>query len=196
MNTKGSRRRIQRQTTGGRGRKSDPLYRARRALRTGACLSIDPQAQRLEELFTHERHAAVQATWGIDQRPIQAYRHQDRGLGRFLMQRAIDSLARPIPAGLEEITALAKTLTSRSQGILAHFERPHTPNGPIQAVGGRLEHLRASSWDSGTCPTTPPATSSTPNTSRTNSKQPPKPTDKPHLPRPQTQKRPFTRDAA
>ncbi|CAM2964061.1 ISL3 family transposase [Actinomyces slackii] len=136
------RRRIQRQTTGGRGTKTDPLYRARRTLRTGADLLTDPGAQRLQELFAHERHAAVQATWSIYQRLIQAYRAQDRGLGRFLMQRAIDSLTRPIPAGLEEITALAKTLTSRSQDILAYFERPHTSNGPTEAINGRLEHLR------------------------------------------------------
>ena len=58
------------------------------------------------------------------------------------MQRLIDSLKQAIPDGLEEIQALARTLTSRSQDILAYFDQPRTSNGPRQAINGRLEHLR------------------------------------------------------
>lgn len=94
------------------------------------------------DLFADERHAAVQATWGVYQRLIQAYRAQDPGLGRFLMQRVIDSLKQTIPAGLEEIGALARTLTARAADILAYFDHPRTSNGPTEAVNGRLEHLR------------------------------------------------------
>ena len=65
---------------GRRGRASDPLYRARRTLRTGADLLSDTQARRLEALFADERHAAVQAAWGVYQRLIQAYRTNDPGL--------------------------------------------------------------------------------------------------------------------
>ena len=42
------RRRVQREITGRRGRKGDPLHRARRTLLTGADLLTDAQAQRLE----------------------------------------------------------------------------------------------------------------------------------------------------
>ena len=28
--------------------------------------------------------------------------------------------------------------------MLAYFERPHTSNGPTEAINGRLEHLRGS----------------------------------------------------
>ena len=42
------RRRVQRETTGRRGHKNDPLHRARRTLLTGADLLTDAQAQRLE----------------------------------------------------------------------------------------------------------------------------------------------------
>ena len=58
------------------------------------------------------------------------------------MQRLIDSLRQAVPNGLEEIQILAKTLTSRSQDILAYFDRPRTSNGPTEAINGRLEHLR------------------------------------------------------
>ena len=136
------RRRVQRETTGRRGRKNDPLHRARRTLLTGADLLTDAQAQRLENLFADERNAPVKATRGVHQRLIQAYRAQDPGLGKLLMQRLISSLRQAVPTGLEEVGALARTLTERSADILAHFDRPGTSNGPTEAVNGRLEHLR------------------------------------------------------
>ena len=136
------RRRIQRAITGRRGRAGDRLYRARRTLRTGADLLTDTQTERLETLFADERHAAVQASWGVYQRLIQAYRTEDPGLGKYLMQRLIDSLKQAIPEGLEEIQTLAKTLTGRASDILAYFDRPRTSNGPTEAINGRLEHLR------------------------------------------------------
>ena len=136
------RRRVQRETTGRRGRKNDPLHRARRTLLTGADLLTDAQAQRLENLFADERNAPVKATWGVHQRLIQAYRAQDPGLGKFLMQRLISSLRQAVPDGLEEITELARTLTERSADILAYFDHPGSSNGPTEAVNGRLEHLR------------------------------------------------------
>ena len=72
---------------GHRGRKSDPLYRARRTLHTGADLLTDKQTARLEALFAVEDHVEVEATWGIYQRMIAAYRDPDRARGRELMQR-------------------------------------------------------------------------------------------------------------
>ena len=136
------RRRIQRAITGRRGRAGDRLYRARRTLHTRADLLTDVQAERLETLFADERHAAVQASWGIYQRLIQAYRAEEAGLGKYLMQRLIDSLRQAVPEGLEEIQTLARTLTERASDILAYFDRPRTSNGPTEAVNGRLEHLR------------------------------------------------------
>ena len=136
------RRRIQRVIAGRRGRAGDQLYRARRTLLTGAGLLTDAQAERLEALFADDRHAAVQASWGVYQRLIQAYRTEDPGLGKYLMRRLIDSLKQAIPEGLEEIQTLARTLTERASDILAHFDRPRTSNGPTEAAGGRLEHLR------------------------------------------------------
>ena len=136
------RRRIQRAITGRRGRAGDRLYRARRTLHTGAGLLTDAQAERLENLFADDRHAAVQASWGVYQRLIQAYRTEEAGLGKYLMQRLIDSLRQTIPDGLEEIQTLARTLTERASDILAYFDRPRTSNGPTEAINGRLEHLR------------------------------------------------------
>ena len=51
------------------------LYRARRTLHTGADLLTDKQAARLTALFAIDEHVEVEATWGIYQRIIAAYRH-------------------------------------------------------------------------------------------------------------------------
>ena len=138
------RRRVQQDLHGHRGRKDDPLYRARRALHTGADLLTDQQRQRLTALFAVDEHVQVEATWGIYQRMIAAYREPDRAKGRRLMSSLIDALGRGIPAALTELITLGRTLTKRAADVLAYFDRPGTSNGPTEAINGRLEHLRGS----------------------------------------------------
>ena len=75
---------------------------------------------------------------------FQAYRAEDPGLGKYLMQRLIDSLRQAVPEGLEEIQTLARTLTERASDILAYFDRPRTSNGPTpsdqRAPGAPTRH--------------------------------------------------------
>ena len=47
-----------------------------------------------------------------------------------------------VPKALTEIITLGRTLKKRAADVLAYFDRPHTSNGPTEAVNGRLEHLR------------------------------------------------------
>jgi transposase len=136
------RRRIQQAVHGHRGRTGDPLYSARRTLHTGAGLLTDNQTARLTALFAADEHVQVQATWGIYQRMIAAYREPDRAVGKRLMQHVIESTRRGVPAALTEIVTLGRTLTSRAGDVLAYFDRLHTSNGPTEAINGRLEHLR------------------------------------------------------
>ena len=72
------RRRVQQAIHGHRGRKDDPLYSARRTLHTGADLLTDKQKNRLDALFAVDEHVEVEATWGIYQRMVAAYREPDR----------------------------------------------------------------------------------------------------------------------
>ena len=138
------RRRVQQGLHGHRGRKDDPLYRARRTLHTGADLLTDKQTDRLTALFGHDRHVEVEATWGIYQRMIAAYREPDRARGRELMLGLIDSISSGVPKALTEIITLGRTLKRRATDVLAYFERRGTSNGPTEAINGRLEHLRGS----------------------------------------------------
>jgi transposase len=138
------RRRVQQAIHGHRGHKDDPLYSARRTLHTGADLLTDKQTDRLTALFADEQHIEVEATWGIYQRMIAAYRHPDRTKGRELMSKLIDSVSHGVPPALIEIVTLGRTLKKRAADVLAYFDRPGTSNGPTEAINGRLEHLRGS----------------------------------------------------
>ena len=138
------RRRVQQVIHGHRGRRDDPLYRARRTLSTGADLLTDKQKDRLAALFAGDAHIEVEATWGIYQRMIAAYREADRAKGRELMATLIDSVSQGVPAALGEIITLGRTLKKRADDVLAYFDRPGTSNGPTEAINGRLEHLRGS----------------------------------------------------
>jgi transposase len=71
------RRRIQQIIHGHRGLANDPLYGARRTLHTGIGLLTNRQGHRLELLFADDNHVQVEATWGIYQRMITAYREPD-----------------------------------------------------------------------------------------------------------------------
>ena len=122
----------------------DPLYAARRVLNTGADLLTPKQKRRLEDLFAAAEHVEVEATWGIYQRMIAAYRDPDAARGKQQMQAVIDSLGHGVPAALTELRRLGRTLKRRAVDVLAYFDRPGTSNGPTEAINGRLEHLRGS----------------------------------------------------
>ena len=162
------RRRIQRVIAGRRGRAGDPLYRARRTLHTGAGLLTDTQARRLQALFADDRYAAVQAAWGVYQRLIQTYRTEEAGLGKYLMQRLIDSLKQAIPYRLEGDPDTGQNPDRKSlrhPGLLRpppYLQRPHAkPSTDAWST------YAASLWDSATSPATPSAASSTPDASKT-----------------------------
>ena len=138
------RRRVQQELHGHRGLASDPLYRARRTLHTGDDLLTDRQRERLVLLFSTDDHVEVEATWGIYQRMIAAYRDPDRTRAREAMRALIGCLRDGVPAPLTELRRLGRTLTQRAADVLAYFDRPGTSNGPTEALNGRLEHLHGS----------------------------------------------------
>ena len=138
------RRRVQQELHGHRGLASDPLYRARRTLHTGDDLLTDRQRERLVLLFSTDDHVEVEATWGIYQRMITAYRDPDRTRAREAMRALIGCLRDGVPAPLTELRRLGRPLTQRAADVPAYFDRPGTSNGPTEALNGRLEHLHGS----------------------------------------------------
>jgi transposase len=138
------RRRVQQEIHGHRGRKNDPLYRARRTLHTGADLLTDRQRSGSRAVHQPD-HVEVEATWGIYQRMIAAYRDPDRA-GKTAMRQLIDRPQRDgvPPPWSRSPRRLGRTLNQRAADVLAYFDRPGTSNGPTEALNGRLEHLRGS----------------------------------------------------
>lgn len=98
----------------------------------------------MEDQTSHRCHVEVEATWGVYQRMIAAYRDKDRHKGREQMSQLIEALSRGVPEALTEVVTLGRTLQRRADDVLAYFDRPGTSNGPTEAINGRLEHLRGS----------------------------------------------------
>ena len=57
------------------------------------------------------------------------------------MTAIITTLRSGVPAVLEELTQLGRTLWRRRTDVLAYFDY-HASNGPTEAINGRLEALR------------------------------------------------------
>jgi transposase len=132
------RQRIQQQTLGRRGHTGDPLYGIRR---TRLQLLSTRQYARLTEVLDGDEHLAVKVAYVIYQKIIAAYADANRRRGKKALTRLIESIRRGVPAGLEEIAQLGRTLWRRRDDILAFFDH-HASNGPTEAINGRLEALR------------------------------------------------------
>ena len=136
-----TRRRVQQAITARRGTAADALYAARRTLLTRDSLLTERQRTRLAGLFADQRHTPVEITWAVYQKMIDAYQHPDKAHGRGLMSALIRSISSGVPAGIQEIARLGRTLKRRSEDILAYFDHPGISNGPTEAINGRLKHL-------------------------------------------------------
>ena len=128
----GCRQRLQRETTGRRGRKDDPLYKYRRTLLTRTNYLTQRQKQRLDLLWaTDDDYVALEVTWLFYQDMIAAYGHPQKAEGKKLMSRVINSLRTGLPKGLEELAQLGRTLWRRREDILAYFDIGAS-NGPVE----------------------------------------------------------------
>jgi transposase len=135
------RQRVQQHTLGRRGHTGDPLYGIRRIARTRIQLLSARQLDRLASVLDADEHVAVKVAHVIYQKIIAAYADPNRRRGKQAMSALIDSIRRGVPAGLEEIAQLGRTLWRRRADILAFFDH-HASNGPTEAINGRLEALR------------------------------------------------------
>ena len=136
------RQRLQQETLGHRGRSGDPLYGIRRIARTRAALLTKKQWFRLLNVFDQDCHTPFAVSWEAYQRIIDAYRAPTAVEGKQIMTALIDTLKSGLPAALEEIRTLGRTLHRRRDDILAFFDHPGTSNGPTEALNGLMEHLR------------------------------------------------------
>lgn len=136
------RQRVQHDTCGHRGRTGDPLYGIRRPLLTRIALLTDKQKARLRSgLEAHEEHVAVSVTYAIYQELINAYGQENKRDGKVAMYKLLKRIHTGVPSGLAELAQLGRSLWARRAEILAYFDTGAS-NGPVEAINGRLEHLR------------------------------------------------------
>ncbi|AZL06216.1 MULTISPECIES: ISL3 family transposase [Brevibacterium] len=136
-----TRRRLQTEIHGRRGRSGDDLYGIRKTIRTRVSLLSDKQKHRLNTVFAADDHAALVVCWQFYQDTIAAYAAAP-AKGKTIMAGLIHKLADTIPDELKELRSLRTTFQRRRADILAYFDHPGTSNGPTEAINGRLEHLR------------------------------------------------------
>ena len=96
--------RLQRERTGRRGTRDDPLSRGRRVLPTTETLRTDKQRERAALLLDDPANQALKLAHGAYQRIIRCYAQEDRKKGRGMMAELIEALnARGAAPGCPEL---------------------------------------------------------------------------------------------
>jgi transposase len=85
-------------------------------------------------VFATEQHVEVEATWGVYQRIVAAYRNHDRAAAKTELKRIIATITAAVPTALTELITLGRTLKRRAADVLAYFDRAGTSNGPTEAI--------------------------------------------------------------
>jgi transposase len=154
------RRRVQNETLGHRGRKTDPLYRCRRRLvMVRERLSVDGREKLLGLLAAGDPRRDVWFAWNAKEVVRQIYDHTDHQLAADW----VDVIVRDFADGEmpPEVRRLGRTIAKWRSQIVA-WDRSHVSNGPTEAVNNLVK--RSSAWRSGSVAstTTGSAHSSTP----------------------------------
>lgn len=138
------RRRVQNETLGHRGRKSDPLYRCRRLLTMAK--------ERLDELG-HEKltgllragdpHGDVATLWEAKEAVRELYAHGDADLAlEWVTQLGDDLLDKDYPI---EARSLGRTLI-RWKHQIAAWHQAHVSNGPTEAVNNLIKRVKRAAF--------------------------------------------------
>jgi transposase len=132
-----TRRRVQQEQSGHRGRKNDPLYRIRNALRAGADKLTHRQVERIEAgLQAGDPHYEVTIAWRCYQRLRSAFTADSLAEGNKIALAVVESFPScPIP----EISRLGRTLRAWKEQFLAYFT---TGRGPQRRHRSDQRHHR------------------------------------------------------
>lgn len=134
------RRRVQREHKGHRGRRDDPLFRARRVLLTGGERLSDPAQQRLASLLElGDPNGEVAIAYRAKERLREFYRCTDIDTARAMLTELIDHCARPaMPA---ELRKLSRTL-KRWFDKIVNFHIARISNAPTEALNNLIKRIK------------------------------------------------------
>ncbi len=134
------RRRVQSEQTGHRGRRDDPLYRARRVLLLGEEKLDDKAAQRLWSLLElGDPHGEVAIAHRIKERVRDFYRTADHDEARAMLeelQRHCVKKAMP-----PEVQKLGRTIKHWFDKIV-NFHLARVSNGPTEALNNLIKRIK------------------------------------------------------
>ena len=134
------RRRVQNETVGHRGRKDDPLYRARRLL-TKAHERLDESGETklLGLLNAGDPRGDVRMTWHAKEVVRSIYDITDADLaGEFVDQLSVDLQDESCPP---EVNSLGRTIVRWRDQIVA-WHHAHVSNGPTEAVNNLIKRIK------------------------------------------------------
>jgi transposase len=134
------RRRVQQAETGHRGRRGDPLYRARRALLVGEERLDDKATERLQSLLSlGDPGAEVAIAYRAKERLRDFYRCRDVGEARAMLDELVDHCTRT--AMPPELQKLGRTLRRWFEKI-CNFHVAKLSNGPTEALNNLIKRVK------------------------------------------------------
>jgi transposase len=134
------RRRVQNEQTGHRGRRDDPLYRARRVLLRGEETLDDKAAQRLWSLLTlGDPGAEVAIAYRIKERVRDFYRTFDPDQARSMLEELqAHCLKRAMPPEIQKLGRTIKNWFDR----ICNFHLARVSNGPTEALNNLIKRIK------------------------------------------------------
>jgi transposase len=138
------RRRVQNETLGHRGRKSDPLYRCRRLLtKAEERLSEAGREKLMGLLRAGDPHGDVATMWQAKEAVRELYSHGDPDLAlQWVEQLGADLQDADYPI---EARALGRTLI-RWKHQIAAWHKAHVSNGPTEAVNNLIKRVKRAAF--------------------------------------------------
>jgi transposase len=136
----GVRRRVQNEQTGHRGRKGDPLFRARRVLLRGEERLDDKAAARLASLLAlGDPGGEVAIAYRIKERLRDFYRATNPAEARAMLEELVaHCVKRAMPP---EIQKLGRTMHDWFEKIV-NFHRARVSNGPTESLNNLIKRIK------------------------------------------------------
>lgn len=134
------RRRVQNETFGHRGRKTDPLYRARRLLtKADERLTVDGRTRLLGLLDAGDPHGEVRLAWHAKEVIRQIYDHTNPDLATDFVERLGHDLQdQSCPP---EVRSLGRTLLRWKDQIVA-WHQAHVSNAATEAANNLIKRVK------------------------------------------------------
>jgi len=127
-----TRRRVQNETLGHRGRKDDPLYRARRILTMAEERLGSKGDEKLKGLLrAGDPRGDVAVAWEAKEAVRELYQHQDQDLALEWVDALVDDLCDSMRP--PEVRSLGRTL-KRWRSEITAWHACHLTNGPTEAI--------------------------------------------------------------